>query len=132
MKYYDLCVDAGMRLGDKELLSTLIKKKRDYRFSAESRLKLLNYLKDEMQEEVEKELKAFTESLIETMGDYAYEKAVESSFVLRKIVDDAAWREYIKGIYERHSRKINLWKVFKRKRVTVKRVKGVVRLEVRS
>lgn len=121
-----------MRLGDKELLSTLIKKKRDYRFSAESRLKLLNYLKDEMQEEVEKELKAFTESLIETMGDYAYEKAVESSFVLRKIVDDAAWREYIKGIYERHSRKINLWKVFKRKRVTVKRVKGVVRLEVRS
>jgi hypothetical protein len=132
LKHYDLCVDVGMRLSDKELLSRLIKKKRDYKFSVESRLKLLDYLKDEMREEVEKELKEFTESLIEEKGDYAYEKAVECSFVLRKIQDDAAWREYLKGLYERHSRKINLWREFKWKGVTVKRVKGAVRLELRS
>jgi len=98
----------------------------------ESKIKHVYYLKDEMREEVEKELKAFTESLIEEMGNYAYEKAVRSSFVLRKIVDDAAWREYIMSIYERHSRKINLWKEFKRKGVTVKRMKEGVRLELRS
>jgi len=132
LQHYDLCVDVGMRLGDKELLSKLIKKKCDYNFSAEFKLKLLDYLKDGMKEEVEKELKEFTEARIEEKSNYAYEKAVESSFVLREILDDAAWSDYIKSIYERHSRKINLWREFKRKGVTVKRMKGVVRLGLRS
>jgi hypothetical protein len=125
LQHYDLCVDIGMQLEDKELLGKLINK----RHSVESKIKLLDYLKDEMQGEVESELKELTKTLIEEKGNYAYEKAVESSFVLRNIVDDAAWRDYIKSIYERHSRKINLWREFKRKGVTVKRVNGCVRLE---
>ena len=111
----------------KVLLSRLIKKN----LSVEYRLKLLDYLKDDMREVVERELREFTESLIVHKGDYAYEKAVECSFVLRQIQDDEAWREYITGLYERHSRKINLWREFKRVGVTVKRVKGVVGLEFR-
>jgi hypothetical protein len=54
---------------------------------------------------------------------------VECSFVLRKILDDAAWREDITGLYERHSRKINLWREFKRNGVTVKKVNGVIMLK---
>ena len=51
--------------------------------------------------------------------------------MIRQIQDDAAWREYITGLYGRHSRKINLWREFKREGVTVKREKGVVGLEIR-
>ena len=127
LKHYDLCVDVGMQLQDKELLSRLIPKKP----GVEAKLKLLDYLKDDMPEVVERELKEFTEALIAHKGDYAYEKAVECSFVLRQIQDDEAWREYINGLYERHSRKINLWREFKRVGVTVNRVKGVVELEFR-
>jgi len=47
-----------------------------------------------------------------------------------QLQDDTAWRKYIKWLYERHSRKINLWREFKRKGVTAKRVKGEVRLEL--
>ncbi len=75
---------------------------------------------------------AIAELLIERKGDYAYEKAVECSFVLRKILDDAAWQEYIKGLYERHSRKINLWREFKRNEVTVKILKLYTFLSVRQ
>ena len=91
LKHYDLCVDVGMQLQDKELLSRLIPKKP----GMEAKLKLLDYLKDDMPEAVEQELKAIAELLIERKGDYAYAKAVECSFVLRKIQDYAAWREYI-------------------------------------
>ena len=125
LKHYDLCVDVGMQLQDKGLLSRLIPKKP----GVEANLKLLDYLKDDMPEVVEQELKELAELLIERKGDYAYAKAVECSFVLRKILDDAAWQEYIKGLYERHSRKINLWREFKRNGVTVKKVNGVIMLE---
>ncbi len=128
LKHYDLCVDVGMQLQDKELLSRLISKKP----GVEAKLKLLDYLKDDMPAVVEQELKALAELLIERKGGYAYAKAVECSFVLRNIQDDAAWREYIEGLYERHSRKINLWREFKWKGVTVKRMNGNVRLELKS
>jgi hypothetical protein len=84
-----------------------------------------------MREVVERELREFTESLIEHKGDYAYEKAVECSFVLRQIQDDEAWREYITRLYERHSRKINLWRELKSKGVTVKRVKKDIKVDLR-
>ena len=84
-----------------------------------------------MREVVERELREFTEALIEHKGDYAYEKAVECSFVLRQIQDDEAWREYIKGLYERYSRKINPWREFKRGGVTVKMVKKDIKAELR-
>lgn len=113
-----------MQLQDKELLSRLIPKKP----GVESRLKLLDYLKEDMPEVVEQDLKELAESLIERKGDYAYAKAVEWSFALRKILDDAAWGKYTKGLYERHSRKINLWREFKRNGVTVKKVNGAIML----
>ncbi|RCV63769.1 hypothetical protein C5S53_12360 [Methanophagales archaeon] len=51
--------------------------------------------------------------------------------MIRQIQDDAAWREYITGLYERHSRKINLWREFKREGVTVKREKKDITVELR-
>jgi len=35
----------------------------------------------------------------------------------------------VKGIYEVHSRKINLWREFKKRGITLKRTKGMVEME---
>ena len=129
LRYYALCVDVGMKLGDKEIMRRLIGKKKDYYFDAESKLKLLSHLRDEYSVEVEKELKEFAESLIEEKNNYAYEKAVECVFLLREMISKEEWEEYVKGIYEVHSRKINLWREFKKRGITLKRTKGMVEME---
>ena len=125
---YDVCVDSGMELGDKGILRKLIGKERTRSFGVESKLELLSYLMDEYPDEVAGELKALAASLIEAMGDYAYGKAADCVFLLRGIVSDAEWRECVKGIYDQHFRKINLWKEFKRRGVALKRRKGVVEM----
>ncbi len=130
-KYYGLCVDAGINLGDKELLHKLIDKKRSYGFDMESKMKLLQYLKGEYREEVSKELKAFAESLIGEMGNYAYQKAAECVFMLKEIVSKEEWREFVKALYKTHSRKVNLWNEFKKRGVYLKQAKGVVSMEER-
>jgi len=122
-------VDVGMKLGDKEIMRRLIGKKKDYYFDAESKLKLLSHLRDEYRVEVEKELKEFAESLIEEKNNYAYEKAVECVFLLREMISKEEWEEYVKEIYKVHSRKINLWREFKKRGITLKRTKGVVEME---
>ena len=125
---YDVCVDSGMELGDKGLLRRLIGKERTRSFGVESKLELLSYLLDEYPGEVGGELKALAASLIEAMGGYSYEKATDCVFLLRDVVSDAEWREYVKGVYDQHSRKINLWKEFKRRGVVLKRRKGVIEM----
>ncbi|NIA12012.1 MAG: hypothetical protein GWP10_20400 [Nitrospiraceae bacterium] len=126
---YDVCVDSGVELGDKGLLRRLIGKERTRNFGVESKLELLSYLVDEYPNEVGEELKALAASLIEAMGGYSYEKAADCVFLLREVVSDAEWGEYVKGIYDLHSRKINLWKEFKRRGVVLKRRKGVIEME---
>jgi hypothetical protein len=130
-KYYELCVDAGIKLADKEVLHKLIDKKRGYGFDVESKMKLLEYLKEEYKEEVAKELKAFAESLIGEMGNYAYKKATESVFMLKEMVSKEEWGEFVKALYKAHPRKINLWDEFKKKGVYLKLAKGVVSMEER-
>ncbi|NMG82609.1 MAG: hypothetical protein GIS02_00160 [Methanosarcinales archaeon] len=125
---YDVCVDSGMELGDKRLLRRLIGKERTCSFGLESKLELLSYLLDEYPDEVAGALKALATSLIEAMGNYSYEKAADCVFLLRGIVSDAEWREYVKGIYDQHFRKINLWKEFKKRGVVLKRRKSVVEM----
>lgn len=125
---YDVCVDSGMELGDKGILRRLIGKERTRSFGVESKMELLSYLLDEYPGEVGEGLKALAASLIEAMGSYSYEKAADCVFLLRGIVSDAEWREYVKGVYDLHSRKINLWKEFKRRGVVLKRRKGVIEM----
>jgi uncharacterized Zn finger protein len=98
-KYYGLCVDAGIKLGDKELMLKLIGKKRSYDFNVEARIKLLDYLKEDYKVEVENELKELAESLIEEKKNYAYEKAADCVFLLRKVMDEKEWGNYVKGLY---------------------------------
>ncbi|MHC1575566.1 MAG: SWIM zinc finger family protein [Candidatus Methanogasteraceae archaeon] len=128
IRCYDVCVDSGMELGAKGLLRRLIGKERTRSFGVESKLELLSYLLDEYPDEVGEELKALAASLIEAMGGYSYEKAADCVFLLKEIVSDVEWREYVKGIYDQHFRKINLWKEFKRRGVALKRRKGVVEM----
>ena len=125
---YDVCVDSGMELGDKGLLRRLIGKERTRNFGVRSKMELLSYLLDEYPDEVAGELKALASSLIEAMGGYSYEKAADCVFLLKEIVSDAEWRGYVKGVYDLHFRKINLWKEFKRRGVVLKRRKGVIEM----
>ena len=125
---YDVCVDSGMELGDKELLRRLIGKERTRNFGVGLKMELLSYLLDEYPDEVAEELKALASSLIEAMGSYSYEKAADCVFRWKELVPDAEWREYVKGIYDLHYRKINLWKEFKKRGVVLKRRKGVVEM----
>ena len=128
MECYDVCVDSGMELGDKGLLRRLIGEDRTRSFGVESKMELLSYLLDEYPDEVAGELKALASSLIEAMGGYSYEKAADCVFLLKEIVSDAEWRGYVKGVYDLHFRKINLWKEFKRRGVVLKRRKGVIEM----
>jgi hypothetical protein len=128
MGCYDVCVDSGMELGDKGLLRRLIGKDRTRSFGVESKMELLSYLLDEYPGEVGEELKALASSLIEAMGGYSYEKAADCVFLLKEIVSDAEWRGYVKGVYDLHFRKINLWKEFRRRGVVLKRRKGVIEM----
>jgi hypothetical protein len=125
---YDVCVDSGMELGDKGLLRRLIGKERTRNFGVGSKMELLSYLLDEYPDEVGGELKALAASLIDAMGGYSYEKAADCVFLLKEIVSDVEWRGYVKGVYDQHSRKINLWKEFKRRSVVLKRRKGVIEM----
>jgi len=68
-EYYDVCVDSGMELGDKELLRRLIGKERTRNFGVELKMELLSYLLDEYPDRVAEELKALASSLIEAMGN---------------------------------------------------------------
>ncbi len=125
-KFYRLCVDVGIKLGDKRLLRKLMDKKSDSNFDAKSKIKLLNNLKEDYREEVENELKEFAEALIREKSNYAYEKAVECVILLREIMGKEEWEEYVKKLYKANSRKINLWTEFKKKGVYLKATKGVV------
>ena len=132
LRYYGLCVDAGIKLGDKELMRKLIGKKRGYDFEADAKIRVLDYLKEDYKEDVEKELKMFAESLIEEKKNYAYEKAADCVFLLRKVMGREGWENYVKGLYNAHSRKMNLWLEFTRRGVNLKKKMGTVTMEERS
>jgi uncharacterized Zn finger protein len=125
-------VDAGMKLGDKALMLKLLDQKRGYDFDVETKIKLLDYLKEDYKQEVEKELKEFAESLIEEKRNYAYEKAADCVFLLRKVMSKKEWENYVKGLYNAHSRKMNLWLEFTRRGVGLKKKVGTVTIEDRG
>jgi uncharacterized Zn finger protein len=81
---------------------------------------------------VEKKLKKFAESLIEEKRNYAYEKAADSVFLLQKVMSKKEWENYVKGLYNAHSKKMNLWLEFTRRGVSLKRKKGTVTIEDRG
>lgn len=127
-QYYGLCADAGLMLDDKKLLYRLIDEKSSYDFDVEKKIKVLEYLQDDYQEDVIRELKRLASSLINQMGDLRYKKAVEYAFLLRKLMDEDKWNEYIMGIYGGHYGKRNLWKEFEKKGIYLKKRKGEVTL----
>ncbi|MCX9011340.1 MAG: hypothetical protein OIN66_09475 [Candidatus Methanoperedens sp.] len=132
LKYYGLCVDVGVKLSDKELMRKLISQKRGYDFGVDAKIKLLDYLKEDYKEEVEKELKELAESLIEEKKNYAYGKAAECVFLLKKMMGKEEWEKYVKGLYSMHSRKMNLWLEFTRRGVSLKKKTGMVTIEDRG
>lgn len=131
LKYYGHCVDAGIEIGDKELMHDLIDKRIQPYFNVESKMKLLEYLIDEYKDEVRGELMSFARSLIDEMNNDAYEKAADCVFLLREIVGKDEWEKYVKGLYLGHFRKINLWREFGERGIHMKKKENVVTLSDR-
>ena len=127
-KYFGLCANIGLRLGDKELLRKLLDKESGYYFNVGEKIKVLEYLKDDYREEVLKEFKKLVSSLINETGARQYKKAVECVFLLRDRMNEEAWEEYVKGLYLGHSGKRNLWSEFKERGIYLKMKKGEVTL----
>jgi len=64
-------------------------------------------------EEVLREFKKLASSLINEMGTRQYKKATECIFLVKDLMDEEAWEEYVKGLYLGHSGKRNFWNEFK-------------------
>jgi hypothetical protein len=119
IQYFGLCANIGLRLGDKES---------GYYFNVDEKIKVLEYLKEDYEEEVLREFKKLASSLINEMGARQYKKAVECVFLLRDCMNEEAWEEYVKGLYLGHSGKRNLWSEFKDRGIYLKMKKGEVTL----
>ena len=130
--FYGLCVDIGIVIDDMEIMHKMISLGADhFNYTIESKMKLLEYLEDEYEEEVERELIKLTRFLIEKMGNYSYEKAAECVFLLRKMMGRGKWDEYLKGLYIGHFRKTNLWKEFAKRGIHMKKKGDMVTIESR-
>lgn len=131
--YYGLCVDIGIEINDVEVMQKMIPLEVDrFNYTIESKMKLLKYLEDEYEEEVEKELMKFTKFLIEKKDNYTYEKAAECVFLLLRIMGRDEWDEYVKGLYLGHFRKTNLWSEFAKRGLHLKKKGNVVTLSSRG
>ena len=131
-QYFGLCADAGLMLGDEKLLHRLIDEKSSNDFDVEKKFRILEYLQDDYKGDVIRELEKLASSLITQMGDLHYKKAVECVFLLKKLVGEDKWNEYIMGIYGGHYGKRNLWKEFEKKGIYLKKRKGEVTLDEKS
>lgn len=125
-QYYGLCADVGFKLDDEKLLRDLIDKRSGYKFDLDKKLKVLEYLKDDYGEEVVRELKSLASSLIDLMKNNSYQKAAECVFLLRNIMGEDKWKEYVIGLYKEHSGKRNLWKRFNSKGIYLKKKKDEI------
>jgi hypothetical protein len=130
--FFGLCANIGLKLDDKELLRKLMDKESGYNFNVDEKIKVLEYLKNDYGEEVLREFKKLAKSLIDKMGTHQYKKAAECIFVLRDRIDEEAWKDYVKGLYQGHSGKRNLWNEFKERGISLKMKKGEVFLEDNS
>lgn len=131
-QYYGLCAEIGLKLGDKKLLHDLIDKESGYQFDIDKKIKVFDHLKMDHKDEVVIEVKKLVSSLIKKMDNFSYKKAAECVFLLRDIMDEDKWEEYVKGLYGGHSRKINLWKEFNSKGIFLKKRMAEVTLYDKS
>ena len=83
-------------------------------------------MKDDYGEEVVRELKSLASSLIDLMKNNSYQKAAECVFLLRNIMGEDKWKEYVIGLYKEHSGKRNLWKRFNSKGIYLKKKKDEI------
>jgi uncharacterized Zn finger protein len=120
-KNYDLCVDIGIEIKNLKMLNKLADKKTGYTFTPTSKLKLLMFLSLLEPENAKKNLETFAEDLINEKTDFAYENAVKCIFSLKVLVSKEEWTEYLKELYRRHYRKINLWSKIKAEGIKVKK-----------
>lgn len=120
-QYYGLCAEIGLKLGDKNLMHDLLDKESGYQFDIDEKIKVFNYLKEDYKDEVAIKVMKLVNPLVNKMDNHSYMKAAVCVFLLRDIMDEDKWEEYVKGLYAGHSRKINLWKEFNSKGIFLKK-----------
>jgi uncharacterized Zn finger protein len=118
---YELCVDIGLEIKDLKMLNKLVDEKTGYLFTPASKLKLLKFLSLLEPENAKKNLEAFAEDLINEKTDFAYENAVKCILSLKVLMSKEEWTEYLKELYRRHYRKINLWSKIRAEGIKVKK-----------
>ena len=118
---YDLCVDIGVEIKNLKMLNKLVAEKTDYLFTPASKLKLLKFLSLIEPETAKKNLETFAEDLINEKTDFAYENAVKCILSLKGLMSEEEWTEYLKELYRRHYRKINLWSKIRTEGIKVKK-----------
>jgi uncharacterized Zn finger protein len=118
---YDLCVDIGLEIKNLKMLNKLVAEKTGYLFTPASKLKLLKFLSLIEPETAKKNLETFAEDLINEKTEVAYENAVKCVLSLNGFMSKEEWTEYIKELYRRHYRKINLWRRIRDKGIKVKK-----------
>jgi len=120
-EYYELCVDIGLELKNQKMLNKLLDKKTDYWFSPASKLKLLKFLSLLEPENAKKNMETFAEELINEKEEFAYENAVKCILALKGLMSKEEWIEYLKELYKKHYRKINLWSKIRGEGIKVKK-----------
>jgi uncharacterized Zn finger protein len=112
---YDSCIDIGISLNDTESLKNMLKKDIFNHITHQSKTKLLKYFSKLDNENAKNYLTEFIEKLIEEQDNNSYDIATEGFIVLKNIMKNEEWKEYLEKIHKKHYRKINLWKKAKLK-----------------
>jgi predicted transcriptional regulator len=112
---YDSCIDIGISLNDTESLKNMLKKDIFNHITHQSKIKLLKYFSKLDNENAKNYLTEFIEKLIEEQDNNSYDIATEGFIVLKNIMKNEEWKEYLEKIHKKHYRKINLWKKAKLK-----------------
>ncbi|MEM2759366.1 MAG: hypothetical protein QXU32_01075 [Nitrososphaerales archaeon] len=118
---YDLCADIAILLDDEALMVRLLNIREEYLLHHDSRIKLLKHLSKSQPKRSIEELREFAEALINEKEDSSYELATKCIIMLKELMSGDDWGAYLKSIYGRYYRKINLWSKLRRKGIGVQK-----------
>jgi len=102
-EYHSLAADVAIALRDYKLLKKLA------RTDINTRLKVFEFVESK---EFAEDIKATIEELIDERKRESYRKAVKCLKVLKRLVSEEEWKEYVSNLYREHKRKSAFWEEF--------------------
>ncbi len=102
-EYHSLAADVAIALRDYKLMKKLA------RTDINTRLKVFEFVESK---EFAEDIKATIEELIDERKRESYRKAVKCLKVLKRLVSEEEWKEYVSNLYREHKRKSAFWEEF--------------------